>query len=77
MSIESVIRYVSTIEARTALDSMDDYARMADINPHGPRGVLEQFIEQVERVEVSCRWLPDAAEAPNESDNPVMKVSHN
>jgi ribulose bisphosphate carboxylase small subunit len=51
-------RFITTRQARIALDNMDDYARMANIDPHGPRGVLEQFIEQVELVEAAQSRIP-------------------
>lgn len=70
MSIETMVRHISKVEARTALDHLDDYARMANINPIGARGVLEQFIEQVETIEVSCR----GSRLPY---NPDTEVSHN
>jgi hypothetical protein len=41
-------RYVTVAQARVALDNLDDYARLANINPHSSRSVLEQFTEQVE-----------------------------
>lgn len=39
--------YVTAEQAKTALDNLDDYARMANIDPVGARSVLERFIEQV------------------------------
>lgn len=35
-------------KARQALEDMDDFARMANINPVGPYHVLEKFINEVE-----------------------------
>lgn len=43
-------------KARQALEDMDDYARMANINPAGPYHVLEKFINEVEE------WVNDALE---------------
>ena len=48
-------------DAREALDSMDDFARMdVGVDAHGPRGVLDRFIaaaedlaRRVERAEVA------------------------
>jgi hypothetical protein len=34
-------------EALKLLDDMDDYARMADIDPYGPFNALKQYIEDV------------------------------
>lgn len=42
------MRLISKQQAFKALDSMDDYARMnASIDAHGPRKVLEMYIEQI------------------------------
>lgn len=42
---------VSFDQAREALDSLDDYARMdAGVDAYGPRGILERFIEQQARA---------------------------
>lgn len=38
--------------AKQAIDDMDDYARMADIDPIGARNVLNSFVEAVENIEV-------------------------
>ncbi len=38
-------------KARKALDSMDDYARMAGITPIGPLFYLEDFIEKIESLQ--------------------------
>lgn len=37
---------VTVDQAAEALDSMDDFARMANVDAIGPRGVLERFIAQ-------------------------------
>ena len=38
---------VTIEQAREALDSLDDFARMDNgVDAHGPRGVLERFIAQ-------------------------------
>lgn len=38
-------------DAREALDSMDDFARMdVGVDAHGPRGVLERFIASAEAL---------------------------
>lgn len=36
---------VSKTDALEALDNMDDFARMANVDPSGPRSVLRSFIE--------------------------------
>ena len=41
-------RKVTKKQAMEALDNMDDYARMADIDPIGPHATLKRFIEQQE-----------------------------
>lgn len=41
---------LNTKSAYVALSNMDDYARMADIDPIGPRRVLEQFIIDAENA---------------------------
>lgn len=41
---------VTAEAARTALDNLDDFARMANVDPIGPRGVLGRFIDQAERA---------------------------
>ena len=54
-------------QALEALDSMDDFARMADINAFGPHKVLEDFInnsftsDQLKQAKVKV--LREAAEA--------------
>lgn len=40
-------RRIDVEEALNALEHMDDFARMADIDPIGPRNILLTFIEQV------------------------------
>lgn len=43
---------VTQQDAREALDSLDDFARMdCGVDAIGPRGVLERFIEQVGALE--------------------------
>lgn len=37
---------VTADQASEALDALDDFARMANIDAMGPRGVLERFIQQ-------------------------------
>jgi hypothetical protein len=42
----------TAIDARAALESMDDYARMScSVEPLGAYNVLKRYIEQTERIE--------------------------
>lgn len=51
--------YITTDDARSALRCMDDYTRLPiPIDAHGPRGVLESFILQVEASEMRSRFIP-------------------
>lgn len=42
---------VSPIQAKKALENLDDYSRMAGITPIGAYNTLKEFIEQVERIQ--------------------------
>jgi len=44
---------ITAHEARIALKQMDGYARMAHIDAHDSRTVLEQFIDQADLLERS------------------------
>ena len=46
-------------QALEALESMDDFARMADVDPVGPYRVLKDYIEQLE-AQLDRRGLPQA-----------------
>lgn len=56
MSTATLAYHLSTRGPRHTLESVADYASMANINPYSPVGVLDQFMEQVERIEVATRW---------------------
>ena len=46
-------------KARQALESMDDFARMAGVNPIGPYKVLKEFIDE---AEIDQQFIEDAFE---------------
>jgi len=63
-------RRIDIDEALSALDHMDDFARMADIDPIGPRNILLTFIEQVRNDRTA---QPAASAEP--SDDVVELIS--
>jgi len=50
--------FITAERALEALENMDDFARMAGIDPYGPYGVLKKFIKQFQDVEgwVTSDW---------------------
>ena len=71
------VTFITTRQARVALDSMDDYARMANVDAHGPRSVLEQFIDQIDRAEGAAAHSPVRAIATEVTFRPSNNISHN
>lgn len=61
-------------QARNALDSMDDYARMnVGVDPYGPRTVLEDFIRKAE-AESNAQYLRGYRDAITTLKNHLDKV---
>jgi len=55
-------------QALEALENMDDYARMANIEPIGAYSVLMAYIEQSERYKKAIELLLDSAEEGSDQD---------
>ena len=60
---------ISVRQARTALNSIDEYARSTHIDLASHSSVLSQFIEQVERAEASDMRTPLYAPSSGEYGN--------
>ena len=60
-------------DAREALDSMDDFARMdVGVDAHGPRGVLDRFIAAAEDLARRVEGAPVAIFASHDADAPPV-----
>jgi len=64
-------------DAREALDSMDDFARMdVGVDAHGPRGVLERFIANAEALARRVEGAAVAKVSGKVGDVCMVPVSH-